>query len=842
METALEKLVKVLELERQGGHRNHAVVGGVQRYIPVWIEQARAQADAEAEKALVEQVGELLTDYGQLAGPAARAKLVDAVQERLERAIAVRSAPPDPVEQATEPHLPSAETKAPARPIGPAPAPPDQAATMPAQPRETGRPVEAARHPDPPPSQVDHDAPSGLDAPITTLRGVGPRTAEQLQKLGLNTIGDMLAFYPRRYVDYSALKPISRLEYGEQVTIIGTVWETSVPRAKSRRKIVRSIIGDGTGTIECTWFNQPWLANKLKAGTAMMISGKVDRYLGRLTFQSPEWELVDKEQLHTGRIVPIYPLTAGLGAKNLRSQQKRTVDYWARRTPDPLSEEIRERQGLTSLENALLQIHFPDSWDHLQAARCRLVFDEFLIMQLGLLRLRRKWQAEPGLPIQAEDEWLKALLGELPFQLTSAQQRALADVLIDMAGRVPMNRLMQGDVGSGKTVVAAVAMAVAVRSGAQAALMAPTEILAEQHARNIGRLMDSRDGRPRIRLLTGSLSAADKQAIYDELAAGTADVVIGTHALIQAGVSFENLGLVIVDEQHRFGVEQRSELRQKGHNPHVLVMTATPIPRTLALTLYGDLDVSVIDEMPPGRQVIVTRRLEPAARERAYRFIRSQVDQGRQAFIICPLVEALEKSEAKAATVEHRRLQESVFPDLKVGLLHGRMKGEKKEAVMQSFCRGEVHVLVTTSVVEVGIDVPNASVMLVEGANRFGLAQLHQFRGRVGRGEHESYCLLLADTTTPEAEARLTALEATNDGFVLAEKDLELRGPGEFFGTRQSGLPDLKLAKVSDVRTLEQARKEAQELFAQDPLLDDPEHRVLASKVDAFWSGRGEMT
>jgi ATP-dependent DNA helicase RecG len=310
METALEKLVKVLELERQGGHRNHAVVGGVQRYIPVWIEQARAQADAEAEKALVEQVGELLTDYGQLAGPAARAKLVDAVQERLERAIAVRSAPPDPVEQATEPHLPSAETKAPARPIGPAPAPPDQAATMPAQPRETGRPVEAARHPDPPPSQVDHDAPSGLDAPITTLRGVGPRTAEQLQKLGLNTIGDMLAFYPRRYVDYSALKPISRLEYGEQVTIIGTVWETSVPRAKSRRKIVRSIIGDGTGTIECTWFNQPWLANKLKAGTAMMISGKVDRYLGRLTFQSPEWELVDKEQLHTGRTIgPVEPQT-----------------------------------------------------------------------------------------------------------------------------------------------------------------------------------------------------------------------------------------------------------------------------------------------------------------------------------------------------------------------------------------------------------------------------------------------------------------------------------------------------------------------------------------------------
>ena len=918
METALQKLEKILDLERTGGYKNRAVIGGVQRYVPTWIEEARLQAGTEGEKALVEQIGDLLADYGQLSGLPARAKLVDAIRGRLQRAIqaaqeqeperkrkpvtleektdaASRSRSPDPsrerdsagkVPDSRKPGEPASRTEPSSQlvvekelagqPDGPLMAEPAASApveaTLPPQADDddtldrSGLPIsaepvrkaEAEEQAPPTESRAKPPAamspsrsgkaeasavmPSGLDAPLTTLRGIGPRIAEQMEKLGLHKIRDVLTFFPRRYVDYSALKPINHLSYGEQVTIIGTVWESRVQRTKGKRRLTHSTIGDGTATIQCTWFNQPWLVKKLKAGTTVMISGKVDQYLGRLTFQSPEWELVEREQLHTGRIVPVYPLTAGLSAKNVRTHVKRTVDYWARRSPDPLPEELRQRQRLIGFETALLQIHFPDNWDRLASARRRLVFDELLVVQLGMLRQRHKWQSQSGLPLQIADGWLESFTAQLPFELTAAQGRVLADVRRDLGRPVPMNRLLQGDVGSGKTVVAAAAMAIAIESGAQAALMAPTEILAEQHFSGISQLLAGAPGDVSVRLLTGSLSSAEKGAIYDELADGTVDVVVGTHALIQTGVNFSNLGLVIVDEQHRFGVEQRAALLQKGHNPHVLVMTATPIPRTLALTLYGDLDISIIDEMPPGRQPVLTRWLQPVARERAYRFLRQQVEAGRQAFIICPLVEASDNSEAKAATDEHKRLQDAIFPDLQLGLLHGRMKSDEKEAVMSAFYRGETHILVSTSVVEVGIDVPNATVMLVEGANHFGLAQLHQFRGRVGRGQHKSTCLLLADSTTPEAEERLKALEATNDGFVLAEKDLELRGPGEFFGTRQSGLPDLKLAGVSDVETLVKAREEAENLFEQDPLMQAPEHRLLGRKVERFWSGRGDVS
>ncbi len=457
--------------------------------------------------------------------------------------------------------------------------------------------------------------------------------------------------------------------------------------------------------------------------------------------------------------------------------------------------------------------------------------------------------AKAGQPVQIDGPLLRTFLESLPFTLTQAQEKALSEILDDLQEAKPMSRLLQGDVGSGKTVVAAAAMLMIVASDMQAVLMAPTEILAEQHYANLGKLWAElwlpgvTKLTSHLRLLTGSLKQSEKERIHDEMASGEAKIIIGTHALIQEGLEFKNLGLAVIDEQHRFGVTQRASLRQKGHNPHVLVMSATPIPRTLALTIYGDLDISTIDELPPGRKEIVTRWMKPRERERAYGFLRSRVEESQQAFIICPLVEESDKIEAKAAVEEYRRLQEEVFPELRLGLLHGRMTAEEKEAVMRDFYGGQLDILVSTPVVEVGIDVPNAAVMLIEGAHRFGLAQLHQFRGRVGRGEQQSYCLLLSDSPTDMGEQRLQIIESTQDGFKLADEDLKMRGPGEFFGTRQSGLPDLKVARLSDVGVLKEARAVAKEIFQEDPRLSLPQNRLLARRLAEFWcTGQGDLS
>ncbi|HXV41506.1 MAG TPA: ATP-dependent DNA helicase RecG, partial [Anaerolineae bacterium] len=669
--------------------------------------------------------------------------------------------------------------------------------------------------------------------------------AKKLANLGVYTIGDFLSLYPRRYDDYRALKPINQLQFGEEVTIIAQVWETRQRDSRNRRPIVTSTLSDGTATIDVTWFNQPWLAQKLRPGMQIVLSGRVDEYLGRLTFQSPDWEELDKNLIHTGRMVPVYPLTEGITIKWLRNQIKATVDYWTRRLPDYLPEESRQRLGFLPLDEAIRQIHFPDDWGKLEAARRRLAFDELLLIQLGVLRQRRAWQAQQGQPVQISPEAVERLMQALPFELTQAQHKALDGIIADLRRDTPMSRLLQGDVGSGKTVVALAAMVLTVLDGGQAAILAPTEILAEQHFQSMSKVLGPIGealGRPfRIQLLTGSTPAAERKELLESLVNGQIDILVGTHAIIQSNVELKNLRLAVIDEQHRFGVEQRSALREKGFNPHMLVMTATPIPRTLALTLYGDLDLSIIDEMPPGRQVISTRSLMPRERERAYSFIQAQIEKGRQAFIICPLVEESEKTEAKSAIEEHKRLQTQIFPRLKLGLLHGRMKADEKEKVMAAFRDQELHVLVSTSVVEVGIDVPNATVILVEGANRFGMAQLHQFRGRVGRGEHQSYCLLLADNLTSEAEQRLQVIERTSNGFELAEQDLQMRGPGEFFGTRQSGLPDLKLVKLTDTKLLELARQEAQLIFERDPILEQPQYRLLARQLTNFWSSGSDL-
>jgi ATP-dependent DNA helicase RecG len=690
--------------------------------------------------------------------------------------------------------------------------------------------------------------PVALNASLQVLSGVGPRHATMLTRLGLNTLGDMLYYFPRRYDDYSQLKPINRLWYGDEVTVVGNIQMSETRKIRrGASTITETVINDGTGSLRLTWFNQPWLANRLKVGESISVSGKVDQYLGRLVMNSPDWEPVEVESLHTNRIVPVYPLTQNVTQKWLRKIMNQVVTYWAPRLTDHLPESIRSAAGLPNVGTALLQAHFPDSMEKLRLARQRLAFDEIFFLQMGVLRQRRDWQAVAARVFEVPDEWLTSRTSALPYTLTSAQQRAIGEIRQDLLSGKPMNRLLQGDVGSGKTVVAALAAAMVNLSGSQAAIMAPTSILADQHYRTLTRVLAGENGvmaPDQIRLLVGATPEKEKEEIRAGLAAGNIKILIGTHALVEDPVVFADLQFVVIDEQHRFGVAQRAALRSKGASPHLLVMTATPIPRSLALTVYGDLDLSVMDEMPAGRQPISTFVLTPQERERAYTLIRGQIMDKYQAFIIYPLIEESEKLDVAAAVDEHARLQKEIFPDLKLGLLHGRMKPDEKDDVMARFRDGEYHILVSTTVIEVGVDVPNATVMLVEGADRFGLAQLHQLRGRVGRGAAQSYCLLIPGHEDNLENERLAAMAETNDGFVLAERDLQQRGPGEFLGTRQAGFAStLRMASLSDVPLIEKARLQAQSLFARDAELAAPENKLLAEALDRFWGGgKGDVS
>lgn len=844
MERALERLERVLELEKEQGYQNKAVVGGIRQFAVYWVTQAQEEAVDEADQALAEQISDVLMEYGKMSGTEARQKaiatLFDSIARRRARVgtPAQKAAPPP--KQPDVPPPPVRESKPPEPPRQKEPRQRGESGTQ-AQSQETVHEPGPKR----PPEEPDVE---GLVQPVSALKGVGTKTSDLLANLGATTIWELLHLFPRRYDDYSVMKPINQLAYGEQVTIIGTIWQTRARRTRTNQTMVESIISDGTGNIKATWFNQPWLKNQLAAGMQIVLSGKVDLFLGRLVFNSPVWEPLEIDPLKTRRIVPVYPLTQGLQANKLREIMQRAVDEWAPRVPDPLPDDIRRRHRFMHLTEALQQIHFPDSQQALEQARRRMAFDELLLLQLGMQGQRQAWTSQPGLPVEGSEAVLGEFLQQLPFEPTKAQRRVISEIVDDMTVDRPMNRLLQGDVGSGKTAVAAAAMVVAARDGKQAALMAPTEILAEQHFGGLRELLEPLG--VSVGLLTGSTPAKDREALLADLASGELKVIIGTHALIQPSVEFDQLALAVIDEQHRFGVDQRGALREKGPerdgvriSPHLLVMSATPIPRTLALSLYGDLDVSIIDEMPPGRQEIKTRWLRATERERAYRFISKQVAEGRQAFVIYPLVEESGSIDAPAAVAEYERLQQEVFPDLKVGLVHGRLRPEEKEQAMRAFAAGQTSVLVATSVIEVGVDVPNSSVMVIESADRFGLAQLHQFRGRVGRGQHASYCILIADEVSNDAEQRLGALEETNDGFVLAERDLELRGPGEFFGRRQSGLPELKLASLlHDVDVMVQAQEEAAELFKVDPALEAPEHRLLRDLVAQFWQSAGDIS
>ena len=811
MSSAYDKLKRILALEREQGCRDRAVVGGLVRFLDFWEKQAKQEEERDLHALPVDQVVGALSGYAESSAEERR-RTIDGLLESL----------------TLEPDRPDASESAESAPARPAPAP--VAPTLEASPPRV-------RVPRPEAPGAPAEGQPTLDSPVNVLKGVGAVNERRLARLGVREVRDLLYHCPRRYDDYSKLEAINRLNLDDEVTVVGVVQDVEARRVRSGKTIVDVTLGDGTGTVQACWFNQPYLKTRFRVGSELVISGRVEKYLGKLVFSSPQWEPLHRELLHTGRLVPVYSLTAGLRAGWLRRLVRNTLESWVPRIVDPLPPSILESTGLMGLRTAIEQSHFPDTHATLAAARGRLCFDEFLLLQLGILHRRHAWRSQQGRALDIPHGEVSRLIEQLPFRLTGAQEKGIQDILADLQRPVPMSRLLEGDVGSGKTVVAMVAALVAAHNGLQAAIMAPTAVLAEQHYDTVSSMLRGCEG-IRSALLVGSLSASEKRQVQEEIARGRVQVIVGTHALIQDSVDYSRLGLVVVDEQHRFGVAQRGALRGKGDHlrPHLLAMSATPIPRTLALTIYGDLDISILDELPPNREQVVTAVRGSSARERIYAFINGQIAEGRQAFVICPLVEESGQTDAKAAVAEHQRLQQEVFPHLRVGLLHGRMSAEDKGRTMDGFREGRFDILVSTAVVEVGIDVPNASVILVEGAERFGLAQLHQFRGRVGRAKHKSYCILLSDEPSQQSLQRLRIMEQTSDGFMLAEKDLEMRGPGDFFGVRQHGLPELKVAKLSNVASLEKARRVALGLFEEDPGLDRPEHQLLATSVRRFWS------
>ena len=693
-----------------------------------------------------------------------------------------------------------------------------------------------------------------LAQPITTLGPVVAQSRRGFTRIGVETIYDLLWHMPIRHQDWSDVRPIAGVRVGETVTIVAEVQSCEVKYLRNKRTLTEAIVADASGALRVQWWQQPWLSKTLQRGMRVGLSGEIRHRGRRLQMVSPEWERLDDpddDTAHVGRLAPVYPRTNGLPNRTIRRLAHVAVRDYCDLLADSLPQTLLEELNFPREPDAIRAMHFPDNMEQRERARERIAFQELLAIQLAVLSRRREARRRADAPpIIMSGDFLDQYLAALPFQLTAAQSRALTDIRNDIARREPMARLLQGDVGSGKTVVAAAAMLAAVKVGYQTVLMAPTEVLANQHFQTFHRLFTgsgdsifhdysivSALGRPlRMALLTGSVKAARKREIRQGMESGGLDLVVGTHALIQEHSNFSKLGLAIVDEQHRFGVLQRDALRGKGASPHLLVMTATPIPRTLSLTIYGELDNSVINELPPGRQRVITKVVLPGERAEVYQRIRKEAAAGRQSFVICPLVEDSEEIDAASATEEFERLRNGPLAELapQMRLLHGRMSSDEKQQVMADLTSGRANVLVSTIVVEVGVDLPNATVMAIEGADRFGLAQLHQLRGRVGRSNLPSVCYLISASEGVEAQRRLKIMEQTSDGFELAEVDLEMRGPGEYFGTRQAGLPDLRVAKLTDHALIQQARNWANRILDQDPHLRDPQHRLLAQRAAAF--------
>lgn len=678
--------------------------------------------------------------------------------------------------------------------------------------------------------------PVNLNSNIAELEGVGDSYAKKLEKLGVHTVRDLLFYFPRRWDDYSKITPISQLKVGEQVSVRGTVFAIETKRSRRGMSVTEAIVTDETGSTKAVWFNQPYLERSIRKGDDIYLAGKLEWGFGQVNFPSPAWEPAKEatdELRHTGRIIPVYNETAGLTSKWLRTKigKLNKLIYNIR---DHLPEEVKKYHNLMDLSAAVRSVHFPETQDELKNAQKRFLYDDLFCLLLSVLQNKKELSQNRAISVKYNEEVGNKFVKSLPYQLTDAQRKAAWEILKDLGKSTPMNRLLEGDVGSGKTVVAAMAALMVAKSGYQVVLLAPTEILAQQHYASISNLVSSIEN-IKTELLTGSTKPKDKGKILKNIADGEVQIIIGTHALLSENINYWTLALVIVDEQHRFGVEQRQKLKMinkdTGKVPHFLSMSATPIPRTLAITIFGDLSLSVLDEMPPGREKVETHIIPPFKRVDGYKFIEGKVEEGRQVFVICPLIEKSDKLGVKSATEEAENLSK-VFSKRKVGLLHGKMKPAEKEQVMADFKSQKLDILVSTSVIEVGVDVPNASVMIIEGADRFGLAQLHQFRGRVGRGKHQSYCFMFTDSKIEKTLERLNALAKIQNGFELAEKDLELRGPGELLGIKQSGKIDETMTRViADPRIIKEVLETAEKFLSQTDLKEFP---LLEERVSEF--------
>jgi ATP-dependent DNA helicase RecG len=837
----IERARKVLQYEQRGNHQDKVVQGGLELFVVRWADEVSAACkSASLDIKPLYRFTEHLEGYRR--------------QDPMQRAASLRAALA---------MLNELEAEGPALAEGPG--------------RSPGKIEQHERVHLDAGMTANHASLALLSADVTVVPGVGPSVAARLRGLGIRTVRDLLFYFPRQHRDYSKLEKIANIPFEQVSTTLGMIWEVETTHTSGGRTRTIATISDESGKLRVSWFNQPYMQKQLQTakGEYLVVTGTKRRFGNRVEFTVQSYELPERgDLLSTGRLVPIYALTEGLHAKTLRRFTKWAVDRYASMIPEHLPAWLRTTAKLLPLPEAVIHMHYPENDTMLQAARRRLGFDELFMIHLGMQERRTRWQREAPrgnafyidykkvfadtshlpAPPEAQDgnetvsSQTEGTMGitlwsgmatdqpfeaTLPFRFTEAQRRVITEICGDLAKSQPMCRLLQGDVGAGKTAVAAAALLLAALNGYQGAIMAPTELLAEQHARSIGEMLEP-FGIHTV-LMTGSLRSKERAQGRAAIENGQAMVAIGTHALIQEDVTFQKLGLVIVDEQHRFGVEQRDILRQKGYHPHMLVMTATPIPRTLALTVYGDLDVSVIDQLPPGRQKIISRWRTGARRAEANSLIEQEVREGRQAFIICPLIEDSETLAVKSATAEYERLSRDVFPHLRLGLLHGGLKAAEKDATMRRFRDGELDILVATSVIEVGIDIPNATVMVIEDADRFGLSQLHQFRGRVGRGQHQSYCYVLSADAGINAQERLGVFQRTDNGFRLAEADLKLRGPGDFFGVRQSGTPELRIADLSDTKLIEQSRDLAARLWEQDQYLKKPEHMLLREKMHLFW-------